>query len=157
MAVDKPKKQRKVVSQNRSSSEGDYFRPHPDVLLRLEPGQEISLVLASKQTVFRLNPMGSLIWSLLDGETPYSEIVQILEKQFKSAPKILDRKQLGAFFKELVKQGLVQKMKKPASTEVRVKFPRFDVKKMEIASPILKKDKTKLSDVKIAASSCYFY
>ncbi|MDE2406731.1 MAG: PqqD family protein [Xanthomonadaceae bacterium] len=78
----------------------------PDVLFQEVGGEAVLLDLASEQ-YFGLDPVGTRIWELLDGEAPLARIHHTLAAEYDAKPARIGE-DLLALAQTLLDAGLVQ-------------------------------------------------
>ena len=77
-----------------------------EVLFQEVGGEAVLLDLASEQ-YFGLNPVGTRIWDLLDGQTPLGAIQDVLCAEYDADPTLIG-KDLLALADALTRAGLVR-------------------------------------------------
>jgi hypothetical protein len=81
---------------------------NPTTAWRVIEGEAVILALDTK--VFRgLNPVGSRVWELIDGQRSTEDIAQVIVGEFQVAPDVAVR-DLRAFIDELLSKGLVTRV-----------------------------------------------
>ena len=82
-------------------------RQNPDVVAReLSPSEGGVLLHVQTAQYHGLNPVGLLIWSLLDGDRNVSEVVEAVRSHVEDAPpKLAD--EVLSFLNEVHQRGLV--------------------------------------------------
>jgi hypothetical protein len=78
---------------------------HPSTASRVFSGEAV-VITPAENTVRMFNPVGSLIWELMDGQQTVGQIVATLVDQFDVAPERAQRTVLD-FFALLEEKGLV--------------------------------------------------
>lgn len=77
----------------------------PKTAWRIIEGEAVILSMESK--VLRgLNPVGSRIWELIDGQRSFEEIIGVVVQEFDVTPEDAGQ-DVGAFIQELLDRGLV--------------------------------------------------
>jgi hypothetical protein len=77
----------------------------PTTAWRIIEGEAVLLSMETK--VLRgLNPVGSRVWELIDGQRDVEEIIDVIVKEFDVRPREADEDVRG-FVKELLDRGLV--------------------------------------------------
>ena len=77
----------------------------PATAWRLIEGEAVILSMDTK--VLRgLNPVGSRIWELIDGQRSVDDLVEVIVREFDVVVQTA-REDVGAFLRELLARGLV--------------------------------------------------
>jgi len=87
------------------SDTSDVFRRNPDAAYRVYDGQA-TIVIPNRAAVHVLNPVGTMVWGLIDGVRTVGQIVDAVTTEYE-APSDEVRRDVLAFVSDLRQNGMV--------------------------------------------------
>jgi hypothetical protein len=89
----------------------DRFRKKGEYVARVIAGETIVVPIRGQvgdlESIYNLNDVGSVIWKMVDGETPVSLMVEAVCREFDVAPEQAEADTLE-FLKRMEAAGLVE-------------------------------------------------